>query len=126
MKTYTFLIGTTDDFESIDELIEHFEESNYPSSICNCAAYEFEAPADCDEETVTMIGRGYAFSEDWSMDDTFSFLIEGPLEGPAEKDAFNQGEKARESMKVNEMMKGTATPVIDPFETYNPNDPANW
>jgi hypothetical protein len=24
-KSYTFLIGTMDDFESIDELIEHFE-----------------------------------------------------------------------------------------------------
>ena len=95
MKTYTFIIGTTDDFESIDELIEHFEESNYPSSICNCSSYEFEAPADCDEETVTMIGRGIAFSNDWCMDDTLSCLINGALDGSTEKDMFNQGVEAR-------------------------------
>ena len=34
MKTYTFLIGTTDDFESMDEMLEHFEGSDYPDSIC--------------------------------------------------------------------------------------------
>ena len=99
MKTYTFLIGTTDDFESIEELIEHFEESNYPSSICNCASYEFEAPADCDEDTVTMIGRGIAFSNDWSMDDTYSFLVHGPLDGDAEKDMFEAGAEAREEKR---------------------------
>jgi len=79
MKTYTFLIGTMDDFESMDELLAHFENSSYLSSICNCSAYEFEAPAECDEDTVTMIGRGIAFSNDWCMDDTFSCVIEGVL-----------------------------------------------
>ena len=79
MKTYTFLIGTTDDFESMDEMLNHFEGSSYPSSICNCSAFEFEAPAECDKDTVTMIGRGIAFSNDWCMDDTFSCIVEGPL-----------------------------------------------
>ena len=82
MKTYTFLIGTTDDFESMAELVEHFEESNYPSSICSCASYEFEAPAECDQDNVTMIGRGIAFSNDWCMDDTYSCIIEGTLSDP--------------------------------------------
>ena len=112
MKTYTFLIGTADDFESIDELIEHFEGSDYPDSICNCASYEFEAPADCDEKTVTMIGRGIAFSNDWSMDDTYSFLVHGPLDGDAEKDMFEAGVKAREQSKG--------------MKPWNPNDPTNW
>ena len=80
MKTYTFIIGTTDDFESIDELIEHFEGSNYPASICNCSAYEFEAPESCDQETVTLIGRGIAFSNDWCMDDTYNCVVEGTLD----------------------------------------------
>ena len=115
MKTYTFLIGTTDDFESMDEMLEHFEGSDYPDSICNCASYEFEAPSGCDEETVTMIARGIAFSNDWSMDGTYSCLVHGPLEGEAEKEMFDAGAKARE------MMKGTAT-----AGTWNPNDPANW
>ena len=80
MKTYTFLIGTTDDFESMDELIQHFGDSNYPSSICNCASYEFEAPESCDQETTTLIGRGIAFSNDWCMDDTYSCVVEGTLD----------------------------------------------
>ncbi len=79
MKTYTFLIGTMDDFESIEELMEHFEGSDYPDSICNCASYEFEAPKECDLSTVQLIGYGLAFENNWSMDDTFSFFIEGTL-----------------------------------------------
>ena len=107
MKTYAFLIGTADDFETIDELIEHFENSSYPSSICDCSAFEFEAPAECDEDTVTMIGRGIAFSNDWTMDDTYSFLVHGPLDGDAENEMFDEGARARE------MMKGTVTAYLD-------------
>jgi|TARA_E500000331_G_C16933593_1_gene573058 hypothetical protein len=81
MKTYTFLIGTMDDFESIEDLMEHFEGSDYPDSICNCASYEFEAPKECDLSTVQLIGYGLAFENSWSMDDTFSFFIEGTLGG---------------------------------------------
>ena len=80
MKAYTFLIGSADDFESMDEMLDHFEGSDFPSSICNCASYDFEAPAECDKDTVTMIGRGLAFSNDWSMDDTYSCVVEGGLE----------------------------------------------
>ena len=83
MKTYTFLIGTTDDFESIDKLIEHFEARSagefvtYVYTYGNCAAYEFEAPESCDQETVTLIGRGIAYSNDWCMDGTYSCVIDG-------------------------------------------------
>ncbi len=112
MKTYTFLIGTTDDFESMDEMLEHFEGSDYPGSICNCSAFEFEAPVGLDQDTVTMIGRGIAFSNDWCMDDTFSCVIDGPLNGPAEKQMFNEGVEAREQTKGE--------------KTWNPNDPTNW
>ena len=80
MKTYTFLIGTADDFESMDELIEHFEEGG-GTHICNCAAYVFEAPESCNQDTVTMIGRGIAFSNDWCMDDTYSCVIDGLVHG---------------------------------------------
>ena len=98
-RTYTFLIGTTDDFESMDEMLEHFEGSDYPDSICNCASYEFEAPVGLDQDTVTMIGRGIAFSNDWTMDDTFSCVIEGTLDGPAEQDMFEAGAEAREEKR---------------------------
>lgn len=82
MKTYTFIIGTMDDFESMDELISHFESSSFPNSICNCSSFEFEAPAECGEDTVTMIGRGYAFSNHWSLDDTFSCVVSGEVSSP--------------------------------------------
>ena len=118
-KTYTFIIGTTDDFDSIEDLIDHFEGSNYPDSICNCAAYEFEAPADLDEDTVTLIGRGLAFSNDWCMDDTFSFLVKGPLDGPAEKDMFQRGVEARDAQKTERSEQQN-------HDLWNSNDPLNW
>ena len=77
-KTYTFIIGTTDDFESLDELIEHFDTDG-GTYICNCSAFEFDVPEACDQDTVVMIGRGLAFSNDWSMDDTYSTCIQGSL-----------------------------------------------
>ncbi len=77
-KTYTFIIGTTDDFESIDDLIEHFDTGG-GTYICNCSSFEFDAPEACDQDTVIMIGRGLAFSNDWSMDDTYSTCINGRL-----------------------------------------------
>ena len=123
MKTYTFLIGTTDDFESMDEMLNHFENSSYPDSICNCSAFEFEAPESCDHETVTIIGRGIAFSNDWAMDDTFSCVIEGTLDGAAEQDMFEAGAAAREKLKEQNRSE---TQSVDPYEPFNSNDPINW
>jgi hypothetical protein len=77
MKTYTFIIGTTDDFETWEDLRDYAVKEGYDGGL-NYSIFEFDCPADCSEELVTMIGRGYAFSNDWCMDDTFSFLIEGP------------------------------------------------
>ena len=112
MKTYTFIIGSTDDFESLDELIKHFDKDICLDIAHNCSSYEFDVPEDCDDETVTMIGRGLAFSSDWCMDDTYSCIIEGSLDGQAEKQMFNEGVKAREQTKGE--------------KTWNPNDPTNW
>jgi hypothetical protein len=77
MKTYTFIIGSTDDFETWEDLRDYAVKEGYDGGL-NYSIWEFDCPADCSEELVTMIGRGYAFSNDWCMDDTFSFLIEGP------------------------------------------------
>ena len=122
MKTYTFLIGTTDDFESLDELIGYVE-ANHDKGFQNYSLFEFEAPESCDQDTVTMIGRGIAFSNDWSMDDTFSCVIEGTLDGAAEQDMFEAGAAARE--KLNER-KRSETQRVDPYEPFNSNDPINW
>ena len=78
MKTYTFLIGTTDDFESLDELIGYVE-ANHDEGFQNYSHFEFEAPESCDQETVTMIGRGIAFSNDWAMDERSAVLLKALL-----------------------------------------------
>ena len=95
-KVYTFIIGSADDFETIDDLQDYVEaQPTEDSSPANYSIFEFDAPEDCDEETVTMIGRGLAFSNDWCLDHTFSFMIRGALDGPAEKAAFDAGAQAR-------------------------------
>ena len=122
MKTYTFLIGTTDDFESLDELIGYVE-ANHDKGFQNYSLFEFEAPESCDQETVTLIGRGIAFSNDWSMDDTFSCVIEGALDGPAEQEMFEAGATAREKSKEQNRSEAKN---VNPFEPFNSSDPVNW
>ena len=124
MKTYTFLIGTTDDFESMDDMLHYIE--NKPATgvmKSNYSIFEFEAPESCDQETVTMIGRGIAFSNDWAMDDTFSCVIEGALDGPAEQDMFEAGASAREKSKEQNRSEAQN---VNPFEPFNSSDPVNW
>ncbi len=76
MNTFTFIIGSTDDFDSIDNLVDHFEVDG--SSITkHCSSFEFDAPTGVHEDVVTMIGRGMAFSEGWSMDGSVSFVVNG-------------------------------------------------
>jgi len=79
MKVYTFVIGSMDDFEAIEDLMDYAEQEGFGGSL-NYSIFEFDCPSDCSEEIVTSIGRGYAFSNGWSMDDTFSFVVEGTIE----------------------------------------------
>lgn len=116
MKTYTFIIGSMDDFEGLEDLIDYVDQEGCRGSL-NYSCHEFEAPAGCDEETVTLIGRGIAFSNDWSMDHTLSFLVTGPLDGSAEKELFDSGVKARQTMKRSDQQS---------VDVWNPNDPSNW
>jgi len=78
MKTYTFVIGTCDDFDSLSDLASYVEEMGYAGSK-NYSMFEFETNSSCSMENVTMIGRGLAFSDSWCMDDTLSFLVEGDV-----------------------------------------------
>jgi|TARA_R110001583_G_scaffold130972_1_gene282685 hypothetical protein len=95
MRIYTFVIGSADDFESLDHLIDYVE-MNKEKGFQNYSSFEFDCPKDCSEELVTMIGRGFAFSSNWSMDDTFSFLIEGELD----PDVWDQNDN-----RVNEALR---------------------
>ena len=81
---YTFIIGSADDFDSIDTLLYHVGQAsinNVAKDVppLNYSTFEFEVPAECDQDTVIMIGRGMAFSNDWCMDDTFSACIHGTV-----------------------------------------------
>jgi hypothetical protein len=80
MRHFIFLIGTTDDFESIEDLKNTYfngdtdrNMSVFPVSLdesCKVKGY------DTLEEIATMIGRGEAMSADWCLDDTYNCLLE--------------------------------------------------
>jgi hypothetical protein len=125
MKTYTFIIGSADDFEAIEDLMDYVEQEGYDGNL-NYSIWEFDCPADCSEEIVTMMGRGYAFSNDWCMDHTFSFLVTGALDGDAEKAAIQAGIDAREALK--ESRRAAQHDAMDKLsEQRDPvNDPRDW
>ena len=81
MRHFIFLIGSTDDFESLEDLKNTYFNGNdtyrnmsvFPvslSEVCQVEGY------DRLEEIATMIGRGEAMSADWCLDDTVSCLLE--------------------------------------------------
>ena len=85
MKSFIYLIGTMDDFDSVEDLqTEYFKDpsgvehdrrnmSVFPVVLSEaCAVKGYRSIAEIAE----MIARGEAFSSDWCMDDTFSVLLE--------------------------------------------------
>jgi len=103
METNTFVIGATDDFESIEALIDYIDNQDFGEGR-SYAAFEFDVHDGCDPDTITMIGRGYAFSNNWSIDDTYSFVIRGKLD-------------------ITELKAQEAT---NRRRNWDPNDPTNW
>ena len=80
MRKFIFLIGTTDDFESLEDLKNAYFNDDTDR---NMSVFPVEIPEACRvagydtiEEIATMIGRAEAFSSDWCMDDTLSILLE--------------------------------------------------
>ena len=79
-KTYTLIIGSMDNFEKIEDLMDYVEQLwDRSRGHLDYAVHEFEAPAECDLSTVQLIGYGIAFENDWSKAGTLSFFIEGKL-----------------------------------------------
>jgi len=82
MKTFTYLIGTTDDFESIEDLKNTYFNGGVTDR--NMSVFTFDVPEHVEvstnsltvREIATYIGRGLAFSNDWCMDGTLSTLLE--------------------------------------------------
>ena len=79
MRKFTFLIGTTDDFESIEDLKNTYFNGGVTDR--NMSVFTFDVP-DVGTNSLTVhdiatyIGRGLAFSNDWCMDGTLSCLLE--------------------------------------------------
>ena len=122
MKTYTFIIGSMDDFEGIEDLMDYVEQEGLNGDR-NYSVHEFEAPNGCNLSTVQLIGYGIAFENDWSQDGTLSFFIEGALDTQSEKDMFNAGVDAREAQKESRrspQQKGEL------YDEWAPNDPRHW
>jgi hypothetical protein len=79
MRTFIFLIGNEDEFDSLDHLKNAYFSDNLGNY--NASVYRIQLRADCGTDTMTVhdiatyIGRGLAF-ESWTMDGTYSALLE--------------------------------------------------
>ena len=81
MRKFIYLIGSMDDFESLETLtFAYFNEPDQFAEL-NASVFIFDVP-DVSTSSLTVrdiatyIGRGMAFSNDWCMDGTFSTLLE--------------------------------------------------
>lgn len=75
---YVFIIGTVDDFQSQEELIQAFEADN-PDGF-NMKVFRFDFPKiesheDNGYRLAHIHAYGLAFSNDWCMDGTLSFFF---------------------------------------------------
>ena len=82
MRTFIYLIGSMDDFDSYEDLEAAYYSSDHDFSDFNASAFKFQLPANCGTDSMTvkdiatLVGRGLAFSNDWGMDGTFGDIIE--------------------------------------------------
>ena len=87
MRNFTYVIGTTDDFESLEALRTYF--ANHGSDTDDGGVYPNYSGFDVTlseatqvtgysnlAEVATMLGRGEAMSVGWCLDETFSFIQE--------------------------------------------------
>ena len=81
MRHFIFLIGSADDFESIEDLKNTYFNGN--NTYRNMSVFPVSLSEVCQvegysrlEEIATMIGRGEAMSSDWCLDGTLSCLLE--------------------------------------------------
>ena len=81
MRHFIFLIGSTDDFESLEDLKNTYFNGNdtyrnmsvFPVSLSEVCQVEGYSRL---EEIATILGRGEAMSSGWCLDDTLSCLLE--------------------------------------------------
>ena len=84
MRNFIYLIGTSDDFESIEDLKAcYFDPSNARFGERNASCISVNLSEACAvqgydslQEIAIMIARGEAMTNDWCLDDTVSILLE--------------------------------------------------
>ena len=81
MRHFIFLIGSTDDFESLEDLKNTYFNGN--DTYRNMSVFPVSLSEVCQvegftrlEEIATILGRGEAMSSGWCLDDTLSCLLE--------------------------------------------------
>ena len=81
MRKFIFLIGTEDDFESLEDLKNTYFNGN--NTYRNMSVFEVELSEACRvsgydslPEIATLIGRAEAFTHNWCDDGTLSTLLE--------------------------------------------------
>lgn len=79
-RTFKFVIGTTDDFASLDELraAEASNSGAVSRYVFEFPAFESDTPRDREYLTnlARYVGYGIAFETDWCQDGTLSYLEE--------------------------------------------------
>ena len=79
MRKFIYIIGSMDDFESLEDLQNTYFNGGVTER--NMSVFTFDVP-DVGTNSLTVrdiatyIGRGLAFSNDWCMDGTLSCLLE--------------------------------------------------
>ena len=81
MRKFIFLIGSEDDFESLEDLKNTYFNGN--NTYRNMSVFEVELSEACRvsgydslPEIATLIGRAEAFTHNWCEDGTLSTLLE--------------------------------------------------
>ena len=80
MRTFIYIIGTMDDFESYEALEAAYNDGTIGEK--NASVFKFSLDEGTSSPDLTLkdiallIGRGMAFESNWCMDDTFGDLIE--------------------------------------------------
>jgi len=82
MKSFIYLIGSSDDFDSVEDLKQEYFKDPAAARRCRsvfpvvlsaaCAVEGYRSIAEIAE----MIARGEALTADWCFDGTFSILLE--------------------------------------------------
>jgi hypothetical protein len=80
MRNFVYIIGTTDEFESLEDLKNAYFDGVLGDY--NASVYHIKLPTDAGTDALpivhlaTLVGQGMAFGNDWCMDGTFSDLLE--------------------------------------------------